>query len=425
LEEQMYEGEQFLSYFKKTGVEYLPGGIESGFNKVEEKVFEPRLLQCKGVRYPRVFSVEMKADSVNEGDVFILDMNDKIYFWPGKDCNVTEKMKGLEVATNMRKSERHAQAEMLFPREDAAIDEEFWNHLGGKPATINPATPDDEAEAGDDANLKYNFFKVSNETGKLLCTEIKERPLTRDMLDTNDTFILELDKHIYIWIGKQANPDEKKNALIIGKSFVKAHEKPKGTRVSRIVENAEDVHFKSFFDGFYPILKVEHGASLGYDTSVTANQDISKVANKKREATEKLLDKLGKYNVKLFLCKDGKNIELPPEDHGHFFQDNVYAIDVKGEHHRYVIQWFGPRMPSDEVVAHREYLAILTDRVYSPKEITRVSVMQGHEDDTLLTFFPNGFICHDGPYMPLSERIEKIKENGCLYKIQGPFGEKP
>jgi hypothetical protein len=50
----------------------------------------------------------MKAECVNEGDVFILDMNDKIYFWPGADCNVTEKMKALEVATNMRKAERHA-----------------------------------------------------------------------------------------------------------------------------------------------------------------------------------------------------------------------------------------------------------------------------------------------------------------------------
>ena len=44
LEEQMYEGDMFLSYFKKTGVEYLAGGIESGFNIVGEKKFEPRLL---------------------------------------------------------------------------------------------------------------------------------------------------------------------------------------------------------------------------------------------------------------------------------------------------------------------------------------------------------------------------------------------
>ena len=130
----MYEGDQFCSYFKDTGVEYLPGGIESGFKDVSKKEFVPRLLQCKGERYPRVFSVEMKADSINQGDVFILDMNEKIYFWPGDDCNVTEKMKALEVATNMRKGERHAQGEICFPKENSAVDTEFWDHLGGKPA---------------------------------------------------------------------------------------------------------------------------------------------------------------------------------------------------------------------------------------------------------------------------------------------------
>ena len=139
-----------------------------------------------------MFSVEMKADSVNEGDVFILDMNDKIYFWPGESCNVNEKMKGLEVATNIRKSERHAQAEMQFPKEDPAVDAEFWGYLGGKPDKINPPTPDADAEAGSDQDHFYKFFKVSNETGKLLCTEIAERPLKREHLDTNDTFILEL-----------------------------------------------------------------------------------------------------------------------------------------------------------------------------------------------------------------------------------------
>jgi len=144
----------------------------------------------------------MVANSVNDGDVFILDMNEKIYFWPGKDCNINEKMKSLEVCTNMRKSERHCAAEIYFPKESSEIDAEFWGHLGGKPAVINPATPDDSAEAGTDENAKYSLYKVSNETGKLQTTEITERPLRVDHLDTNDTFILELDKHIYIWIGK-------------------------------------------------------------------------------------------------------------------------------------------------------------------------------------------------------------------------------
>lgn len=104
----MHESDLFLSYFKKTGIEYLPGGIESGFNIVKEKEFVPRLLQVKGGRSARVFNVEMKSESINEGDVFILDMNMKIYLWPGKECTVSEKSKALEVCTNMRKTERHA-----------------------------------------------------------------------------------------------------------------------------------------------------------------------------------------------------------------------------------------------------------------------------------------------------------------------------
>jgi hypothetical protein len=67
----------------------------------------------------------------------------------------------------------------------------------------------------------------------------------------------------------------------------------------------------------------------------------------------------------------------------------------------------------------------LTNNVLSPREITRQTVMQGHEDDTLLKFFPNGFICHDGARMDIPSLHQKIKDNGCLYRVQGPFGEQP
>ena len=69
-----------------------------------------------------------------------------------------------------------------------------------------------------------------------------------------------------------------------------------------------------------------------------------------------------------------------------------------------MIQWFGPRLPSDEVSRLRLHMDILTGGEFRPNEWTRVSVKQGHEDDTLLTFFPAGFICHDGEYQSLADR---------------------
>jgi len=90
---------------------------------------------------------------------------------------------------------------------------------------------------------------------------------------------------------------------------------------------------------------------------------------------------------------------------------------VKGAKHRYIVQWFGPRLPSDQVSAHRSYISELTDGIFSPSEITRISVMQGHEDDTLLKFFPSGFICHDGAIVDLAAQQAKLAESGALYRI--------
>ena len=51
---QGHESGQFMSIFKALGgVEYLDGGVESGFVKVERDVYRTRLLRLKGRRVPR------------------------------------------------------------------------------------------------------------------------------------------------------------------------------------------------------------------------------------------------------------------------------------------------------------------------------------------------------------------------------------
>ena len=93
-------------------------------------------------------------------------MGEKIYFWPGDDCNVKEKMKALEYSTNLRKSERHCHSDIVFPKDDEEVDAEFWEHLGGKPDEIAPATSD-AVEEEDEAEYQYCLYKISNEDGKL------------------------------------------------------------------------------------------------------------------------------------------------------------------------------------------------------------------------------------------------------------------
>ena len=88
------ESQLFLSYFKSSGgIEYLPGGMESGFRKVERDVWPTRLLHLKGKRTVRVREVSLSTSSLNQGDVFILDAGLKLYLFNGSQANKYEKAK--------------------------------------------------------------------------------------------------------------------------------------------------------------------------------------------------------------------------------------------------------------------------------------------------------------------------------------------
>lgn len=278
----MEESQLFLSNFKG-GIFYLEGGVDSGFVHVEPKTYEKKLYIVKGKRYPRVWTKELSADSLNEGDVFILDLGMKLYFWPGRECNVNEKVKGMEILFNIKNHERGGNPKHFYPREDSNAEPEFWAELGGKPDTINPAIPDEGVEggAGEDASQHYAFYRVSNSTGTLELTEITERPLRKDHLDTNDTFLLELHNQIYVWIGKHANLEEKKSGMLMAKDFITQNGKPTNTRITRLPEFGEDVHFKSFFNGFYPCIKQDYAKFKTMDPGATATgaAEVDKLAN--------------------------------------------------------------------------------------------------------------------------------------------------
>ena len=91
---------------------YLSGGVESGFRKVEKDKYEPRLLHVKGRRNIRVQQTRLAWNSMNSGDVFILDLGLTIYVWNGKEAGRLEKIKGLEVANRIRDEERGGRAKL-------------------------------------------------------------------------------------------------------------------------------------------------------------------------------------------------------------------------------------------------------------------------------------------------------------------------
>lgn len=53
----------FAGGVQSTGLEYLPGGVASGFNKMEKDVFRNRLLHVKGKRVVRVSEVRFSGET--------------------------------------------------------------------------------------------------------------------------------------------------------------------------------------------------------------------------------------------------------------------------------------------------------------------------------------------------------------------------
>jgi hypothetical protein len=56
----------------------------------------------------------MKTSSLNEGDVFILDLGKTLFQWNGKQANKYEKFKGLEMITHIKDKERGGKATAVF-----------------------------------------------------------------------------------------------------------------------------------------------------------------------------------------------------------------------------------------------------------------------------------------------------------------------
>lgn len=120
-----------MSYFKNTGgIQYINGGIASGFHHVDTENYTPRLFQCKGARTVRVVTVPLSNKSITIGDVYILDIKHKIYVFNGPKANRYEKAKGVEVARRIDTDDHNGRCEIIF-LDDNLTNLEFWGPLGG------------------------------------------------------------------------------------------------------------------------------------------------------------------------------------------------------------------------------------------------------------------------------------------------------
>jgi len=238
-EVQGYESKLFLTYFTP-GPIIMHGGIESGFRHVKPEEYRSRLLHIKGRKYVRVSEVPMKASSLNVGDCFILDLGLKIYQWNGSKAGVAEKSKAT-ILSRALDDERGGKPQVIVLSEGDR-DKEFWEHLGGFQTITSKGEPDDEI-SGD-----KKLFRLSDASGKLEFKEVAAGKISKSLLDSNDAFVFDAGSEVFVWIGKKASANERKEGLGYAQTYLKNNKRPAHTPISRILEGAENEFFKAAFD---------------------------------------------------------------------------------------------------------------------------------------------------------------------------------
>jgi len=87
--------------------------------------------------------------------------------------------------------------------------------------------------------------KVSDESGKLQFTPV---PFARSSLIEDDAFVVSTGPMLFVWIGKRANPNEKKSAFSFAQQYL--NESPhlvKSTPIVRLLSGSENEEFNSYF----------------------------------------------------------------------------------------------------------------------------------------------------------------------------------
>uniref|UniRef100_A0A914MH67 Gelsolin-like domain-containing protein n=1 Tax=Meloidogyne incognita TaxID=6306 RepID=A0A914MH67_MELIC len=250
---QDHESALFLSYFKD-GIKYLEGGVSTGFKHVVDAYdkWTPKLFQCKGKRNVRCTQVKCVKESLNRGDVFILDLWLDIYVWMPPQSGRLERLKGMHQAKSIKDKERAGRPKIHILDQDWNINDRFWSHFGGVKNIEWIKAP--KAGGDDDDYWRENrqnitLWKVSDSSGKLEITQKKQGGLCFTDLESKDAFIVDaVGGGLFVWIGKECTMNERKKAMEWGQEYLRKQKgRSQNAQIIRVLEGAEPEFFIQWF----------------------------------------------------------------------------------------------------------------------------------------------------------------------------------
>jgi len=263
------EASEFVDYFDH--LEYLDGGIETGFNKVEPTKEKPLFFKFRvreNTKKGELVQVPLSTSSMDSGSGFIL-FADKgtVWAWHGKDFKIMEKI----ACTHQGEKLCTLGTVTVLAQGDGDDEEtEFWDYLkggsssgssgGDKSRSIGGATK--SRDVGLLKEYKPKLFLVDSDPTKELKQvgfgELIKRAaslklgggggfLNRSSLDDSNVFLLDTGWKIFIWVGKAADSGEKVAALGAADQYAEMEPRARELPVTVLKAGQERSGFMSYF----------------------------------------------------------------------------------------------------------------------------------------------------------------------------------
>ncbi|KAA3457125.1 villin-2 [Gossypium australe] len=336
---QGHESDKFLSYFKPCIIP-LEGGVASGFKTAEEEEFETRLYVCRGKRVVRLKQVPFARSSLNHDDVFILDTQNKIYQFNGANSNIQERAKALEVIQFLKEKYHEGTCNVAIV-DDGKLDTEsdsgeFWVLFGGFAPIGKKVTSEDDVIP---ETTPAKLYSITDGEVKIV-----EGELSKGLLENNKCYLLDCGAEIFVWVGRVTQVEDRKAASQVAEDFIAGQNRPKTTRITRVIQGYETNSFKSNFDS-WPAGSAAPGAEEGRGkvAALLKQQGVGVKGTSKcapvNEEVPPLLDGGGKMEVETQIvdtnmvvplvvwCINGSaKTPLPKEDFGKFYSGDCYIV---------------------------------------------------------------------------------------------------
>uniref|UniRef100_A0A8C9VK43 Villin-1 n=1 Tax=Scleropages formosus TaxID=113540 RepID=A0A8C9VK43_SCLFO len=398
-ETQGCESDTFRGYFKQ-GIMYKKGGVASGLKQVETNTYNiRRLLHVKGKKHVVAGEVEMSWNSFNKGDVFLLDLGNLIIQWNGPQSNRMERLKGMNLAKDIRDRERGGRAKVtVVEGENEGSSEEamrLMKQVLGERRELKDPIPDEVV----DQNSAF-LLSITDADGNLVVQEVATKPLTQELLNHEDCYLLDQGGiRIFIWKGKKSY--EEIQAWFSLQAYKKAKDYPPTTYVEMVNDGAESSVFKQLFTKW-----TVKGQTVGLGTTHCPGK-IAKVEQIKFDATsmharpdlaaqQKMVDD-GSGEAEVWRIEDN---EMAPVDRkwlGHFYGSDCYLIlykyEVSSKLHYILYIWQGRHASTAELTASA-YQAVILDQQYDGEPM-QVRVPMGKEPPHLMAIFKGKMVIYE------------------------------